>query len=104
MPAKIHGLLASANVTAIGSVSVYTVPTGRKATITLNIANDSNIANTYSATLAGAVIEAGVSLPAAGVLERNGITMAAGQAIAVSRPSASDGTLRCAVWGIEEDA
>jgi len=103
MPAKIHGLLASAASFDGTPVTIYTVPTSRKATVTFNVANDHNAANILTnVSLGGAIIEAGVSLPANGVLERNGLTLAAGQSITATRIGTS-GAVRYAVWGIEED-
>ncbi len=111
MAAKIHGRLASLSVTANTDQIDYTVPAGRKATVTVNVCNRAagdaliRLAVIESSSLASLsaddYIEYDTPLPVAGVLLRERITLGAGQSI-VSR---SNGTGQSVViWGVEEDA
>jgi hypothetical protein len=109
MPAMIHGRLGAAALAATTLTAVYTVPSARKATVTLNVCNRGSAAATVRvAHIDGAVgvvanedyIEWSAPLPVGGVLERTGITMQPGHTLAVY---ASSGDASAVVHGIEQD-
>ena len=110
MAAPIHGRLAAVDVAATTNTTLYSVPAARKATCTVNLCNRTSSAVTVRiAHIDGAIgavadadyIEFGTSIPANGVLERTGITMAATHTLMVY---ASGTGISAVVHGIEEDA
>lgn len=115
MPAKIHGRLATAQLPSTSSVSrtMYQVPAGRKATVTVCLVNATALSATVHMGLGsvdrdipldafpGDCLEFGVSLAARASLERTGITLSAGQRILADAAAAG---CYAHVWGVEEDA
>ncbi len=111
MAAPIHGRLGTQTPTNVDAI-VYTVPASRKATVTINVVNrGASAASLRLAMIDGAIgtlsndeyLEYGVSIAPAGVLERTGITLAAGHSI-VARESSATGGLSIVIFGIEQDA
>ena len=106
MPAKIHGILAAQALGAGADVTIYTVPAGRKATVTANMCNRSTATAARLALLNAALsnahyIEYDTPMADNGVIERERITLAAGQSILMRAASAN---VSGVVWGVEEDA
>ena len=109
MAAKIHGRLGAQALSATTDTAIYTVPAGRKATVIVNACNRVATDTTWRlahcdgaiGTLATDYLEYDSPLPASGVIERDKITMAAGDTI-VARAGASG--VSVSVRGIEEDA
>lgn len=109
MAAKIHGRLGASALAAATDTAAYTVPAGRKATVTVNLCNRSTATTVRLALVnggAGAIatsdyLEYDTALPDSGVLERDRITLSAGQSIVVRAAAA---TVSAVVWGVEEDA
>ena len=117
MATKTHGLLSSAsfNVTnsvqgsPSSSVTIYTVPSNRKATVTLRTSASNSGTTTFTIRLSAAtlftdVLAAGDTLS----LSDSGIALGAGQTLnATMTNSGAAGTGASAVftvYGIEEDA
>lgn len=117
MAAKIHGRLGFANLVGLtyGNLAptlIYTVPAGRKATVTLSLCNlsaspitsQSVLLQTGSALVSGCAIEFNPTVAVGIPLERAGITMNAGESIAINQTSSTTGpSMAVVVWGIEED-
>lgn len=110
MAAMIHGRLGAQDLAATTNTAVYTVPSSRKATVTISVCNRNSSAVTVRlAHIDGAIgaianedyIEYGTSIPANGTLERSGITLAASATIGAY---ASTTGVSAVVYGIEEDA
>lgn len=109
MAAKIHGRLGASALSAATDTEVYRVPSGRKATVIANMCNRSTSTTVRLALVNGAVgslansdyLEYETSLGANGVLERERITLSAGQSICMRAASAN---VSGVVWGVEEDA
>lgn len=100
------GRLGSASLSATTNTTIYTVPTGKTATVTVNLCNTGATATTVrlavalaDTPVAGERIEYGVSLPANGVLERGGIVLGAGQKIVAYAGAVG---VDVNVWGFEE--
>jgi len=100
------GRLGAAALAATTNTTLYTVPTGKTATVTCNFCNTSSVGVSVRLAVAqadtpvdGEYVEYDVQLPATGVLERGGIVMTAGQRIVV-RASATGVNVN--VWGFEE--
>jgi len=109
MAAKIHGRLGSADLSATTNTSIYSVPSGRKATCSINICNRNassitvrvaHIAGAIGSLANGDYIEYGSTIPANGSLERTGITMTATHTLMAY---ASSGSVSVLVHGVEED-
>ena len=111
MAAKIHGRLGALFVFDTTGAAVYTVPTGRKATVTINVANQHTSANQVQLYITNAgspsaptdTLENGQDIAVDGVLLRTGITMQAGYKVWARNKSGS-GTSTVIVFGVEEDA
>ena len=110
MAAAIHGRLGASALAATTNTSTYSVPASRKATVTISFCNRTSSALTIRlAHVDGAIgavadedyIEYGATVPANGVLERSGITMAATHTMLTY---ASGTGISAVVSGIEEDA
>lgn len=104
MAAKIHGVLGSSSITSTSPTVVYAVPTGRKATVAVNLTNAEAVDAVMAVSVGGAIIEIATPIAAKGVLERTGITLSAGQTVSVTRAAFVAAAVHAAVWGIEEDA
>lgn len=109
MAAKIHGRLGANDLAATTNTGVYTVPSGRKATVNLTICNRNATAVTVRvAHIDGAVgavanedyIEYGLTVPANGTLDRTGIPMSATHTLMVYSSSTS---VSAVISGVEED-
>lgn len=109
MAAAIHGRLGAADLAATTNTGVYSVPSARKATVTVSLCNRSGSSVTVRLAhvdgAAGALadadyIEYGATLPPGGVIERSGITMTATHTLVVY---ASAVGVSAVVHGIEED-
>lgn len=107
--AKIHGRLGAAALAANTDTVVYTVPAGRKATVLVSVCNRSatdaairlaHIDGNLAALATEDYIEYDSPLPGNGVLERTGITIAAGHTI-MARASAA--SVSAVISGVEED-
>ncbi len=110
MAAKTHGRLGAQALAANTDTSVYSPGAGRKATCSVSICNRSSTDTTIRlAHIDGALgalatedyLEYETPLPGGAVIERNGITVAAGHTIAARAAAA---TVSVVVWGVEEDA
>jgi hypothetical protein len=110
MPADIHGRLGAQSLAAATDTTLYTCPTGRKATATVSLCNRSATATTVRLAMPdGALgtlanedyLEYDVELPGNGTLERDRITVAAGHTLIVRSAAA---TVTAVAFGIEEDA
>lgn len=102
------GRLGTANITTTSNTSLYTVPAGNFAVVSVNVVNRSSSA---AAAIRIAIastgtpgndeyIEYDTSLVANGTLERTGLVMDAGKIIVVQTPTATP-TLSVVVYGIE---
>lgn len=106
MAAKIHGRLGASALAAASDTTVYQVPAGRKATITASLCNRGTSTTVRVALVSGSLansdyLEYETTLGDNGVLERDRITLAAGQSIVMRAASAN---VSAVVWGVEEDA
>lgn len=105
MPAKLHKLLGGQALAAASDITVYTVPASRKATVTVNLCNRSTATAVRLALVDGVLgtryIEYDTPLGDNGVIERDRITLGAGQSILMRATSAN---VEGVVWGVEEDA
>jgi len=100
------GILGSANPLAITNTTLYTVPTGKIATVNVNLCNRGTAPITVQVALSAAAIptlneyiEFNATIPANSVLERTAIVLAATQKVVVQ---ASVATLSALVTGFEE--
>ena len=100
------GRLGTASLVAATNTVIYTAPTGKSPTLTVNFCNTGATAIPIRLAIAqadtpvaGEWIEYGVSLPANGVLERAGIVLSEGQKV-VAYAGASGVDVN--VWGFEE--
>lgn len=102
------GRLGTANITTTSDTSVYTVPAGTFAVVTVNIVNRSSSANanirvavaSSGTPSAAEYIEYDSQLVTNGVIERTGIVMDAGKVLVVQTPTATP-TISVVVYGIE---
>lgn len=110
MAAMIHGRLGASDLAATTNTSTYSVPASRKATVTVSFCNRNATSVTVRlAHVDGAIgvvasddyLEYDATVPANGVLERSGITMAATHTL-LTRASGTG--VSAVVSGIEEDA
>lgn len=99
------GRLGIADLTAATNATVYTVPAGYFAVVSVNICNRANVACSVRVAAAaadtpvnGEYLEYDVEIGGKGVLERTGIIIGAGQKIVV-RSSADN--VSAVVFGIE---
>lgn len=99
------GRLGTSDLTAATDTTVYTVPSGTFAVVSVNVCNRSNSAlavriatATTDSPTAAEYIEYDVEIGAKGVLERTGIIIGAGERI-VARASGSN--VSVVVFGIE---
>lgn len=104
--AKIHGRLGAQAMAVNTDTTIYTVPALRKATVTANLCNRSTATTVRLAIANGALanadyIEYETPLADNGVVERERITLSAGQSIVMRAGSAN---VTGMVWGVEEDA
>jgi hypothetical protein len=100
------GILGNASLTASTDTTVYTVPSGKTASLTINFCNRSSsdpvkirLSLTPNIAAANNYIEYDSNVPAAGVLERGAIVLAAGDKI-ITRSTSSSVTV--VVYGVEE--
>lgn len=111
MANKIHGRLGAQALAANTDTAIYTVPPGRKATVTLNVCNRSSTDTTFRVAMIDATSVASVAnedyldydapLPGNGSVERDRITLTAGHML-MARAGAA--TASAVAWGVEEDA
>jgi len=101
------GTLGRAMLAATTSTTVYTVPAGKTASLTVSFCNQSSsdpakirlsLTSLASAT-ANSYLEYDSNIPANGILERGAIVAGAGENIIVR---ATSDTVSCVVYGIEE--
>lgn len=99
------GRLAAVQTNAGTNTTVYTVPTGKVASFTLNILNSASIATTVSIALAAngspttaEYIEMDVALDPNGVIERTGLVLDAGKVVVVN----SGAAVSAVIYGYEE--
>lgn len=100
------GRLGAASVPATTNTTVYTVPAGKTASLSLCLCNRTGSAVTARVALSAAAaptdaewIEYDVSIPSNGVLERSGLALSATQNVVVY---ASAAALAAVVCGFEE--
>lgn len=101
------GILGRQLLTSSTNTTVYTVPAGKTASITISVCNQSSsdpakirIALSDSDTPeSNNYIEYDSNVPAAGVLERSAVVLAAGQRV-VARATTS--SINVVIFGIEE--
>lgn len=103
MPSGILGQSAPAATT---NTTVYTVPSGKLATFSVNVVNRGSAAVSFRLAIAATGtptteewIEFGAAIPANGVLERTGLVAQAGERV-VAFTSAADVSVN--VYGYEE--
>lgn len=104
------GRLGTANLTSISITDVYTVPAATKASIGISICNRGNDSRSINLALSSAsgvqgndeYIEYNVVLLASGVLERTGITLAAGQIVTAAAVGPGSPLVSVVVTGVEE--
>lgn len=110
MAAKIHGRLGAQDLAAATDATLYTVPAGRKATVTVRFANRSSTATSVRlAHIDGAIgslanedyMMYDTPLPGNGVLTDDRITLTAGHTLMVRSGAA---TVSAVCFGVEEDA
>ena len=101
------GILGFTNLAANTNTTIYTVPTGKVSSITINACNTTNAdirvsiaLSTSASPVAGEWIEWEAILPINGVLERGGIVLGANQRV-VAKANATDVNIN--VWGFEEN-
>jgi hypothetical protein len=100
------GILGGVTLTASTDTTVYTVPAGKVASLTINFCNRSSsdpvkvrLSLTPNAPASNNYIEYDANVPAAGVLERGAIILEAGDKV-IARATSSSVTVM--VYGIEE--
>ncbi|CAK0753382.1 conserved hypothetical protein [Gammaproteobacteria bacterium] len=100
------GILGSADLAATTNTSVYTVPTGKVASFSVNVCNRNSTPVTIRLAFAasgtpsaGEWLEYDAPLPANGILERSGLMMDASKILVAYSSGASVSVL---VYGIEE--
>lgn len=100
------GILGQSNPTALTNTTVYTVPSARTATFTVNVCNTSG----YGAVVSVAVAASGtpstseyilynVTVPAYGAIEKSGIVAQAAKNVVVNTTSSA---IAVSAYGFEE--
>ena len=100
------GILGSVSPLANTDTTVYTVPSGKLAVLTINACNTSAVAINLRVSLssadtpvAGEYIEYNVTVHSGGVIERAGVVLNATKKVVVQATSVG---LNINVWGVEE--
>lgn len=100
------GRLGASDLSATTNTTVYTVPSGKTASLSISVCNRGVTAVSVRIALsatgtpsAGEWIEYDVSIPATGVLERSGIVLDTGKLV-VAYSSAAN--VSVVVYGVEE--
>ena len=100
------GILGTASVSALTDTTVYTVPVGKTASVTISLCNRSSsdatkvrIALSTTSAADDNYIEYDANVPTNGILERSAIVLGAGTKVIVR---SVNGTISAVVFGIEE--